>query len=319
MRVVQRLVLLAFLACGPAAAQPAASINRQAIYDAAQAAYDQKDWTVAAGGFVQLLPTDARAPLRHSEAVIAARYAAALLPLGRLDEAQIWIDRALQAYPQEDATDVATAWLTKGEIERFRYDYPAAIAAYDKADALATALESIDMVVRARVGEAIAGATVDPAHVSTKLAALLADPAFAKAADKTLLAQVEDLKARADINLGDKAAAARLAEKAVSDSGGLTEKVTTMQIAIRADAGIISRLRGDNEATRRYLTYTGAGHLEDASWIHDHAGDLPVCDGPGGDVQPDDSVVVAFAIASDGHVAGALPIRSTRRNLRARA
>ncbi len=305
-------VVFGLLLCHPAAAAVAPQ-DRQAIYDKAQAAYDQRDWAAASAGFAQLLPTVPDRPLRRSEAVIASRYAAVLLHLERLNEAEGWIDRAVSAIPPAESDLMEEALITEGDVARARYDYPAAIKAYDQADALLAGQGVSDQMFRERMGLGFAGVTVDPAHVLAQLTAMSADPSFSKTANRTVIAQVEDLEARAAINLGDTAAAARFIHKAVDDSGGLTtQKVSTTQVALRADAGIISRLRKDDEATHRYLAYTGAGRLENTAWIKDRSGELPVCGGAGDDVQPGDSVVITFAIADDGRVVGALPVYASR-------
>jgi hypothetical protein len=304
-------VVFSVLLCHQAAAQTAVQ-DRQAIYDQAQAAYDQHDWAASSVGFARLLPAGAQ-PLRRSEAVIASRLATALLHLDRLDEAQAWADRAVAAMPPSEPALVEEALLVEADVARARYDYPAAIKAYDQADALMAGQGVSDQLFRERMGLGFAGVTVDPAHVLKQLTAMSDDPSFSKTVNKQVLAQVEDLEARAAVNLGDTVTAARLIRSAVSDSGGLTTgKVSTSQVALRADAGIISRLRHDDEATHRYLAYTGAGHLEDMSWILDRSGELPVCDDVGDGVRSDDSVVITFAIADDGRVVGALPIYASR-------
>ncbi|MDB5737517.1 MAG: hypothetical protein JWO65_1185, partial [Sphingomonas bacterium] len=95
-------------------------------------------------------------------------------------------------------------------------------------------------------------------------------------------------------------------------SGGLTiANVTPQQVAIRGDAAIVERLRGNDEKTREYLTYTGAGHMPDMKWISGYEGDAPVC-GLDGGAGPEDSVVIEIAINEAGHVEGALPIYASR-------
>ena len=314
MRHVHKLAfLIAIGCCSFATAQPAAPQNKQAVYDAAQAAFDKDDWTQASQGFAKLLPAEPGRPLSRSEAVIASRYATALFHLERLDEAQGWISRSLQDLGQDDATLVADAWITRGDVERLRYDYPEALKAYRQADALLASSGLSDQLVRARFGHAYVATTYDPSAVTPRLGALLADPAFAKAVPRDTLAQAEDLVARAAMNAGDKPAARHWMEKAVDDSGGLTtERVSIGQVTIRADAGIIARLQRRDDDARRYFTYTGAGHLKDMSWVVDHAGDLPVCGDAADEVRPDDSVVVTFAIGVDGAVVGAIPVYASR-------
>jgi hypothetical protein len=203
--------------------------------------------------------------------------------------------------------------MIKGDIERFKYNYGAAVKAYDQVDDLVQKYGANDVLLRERVNLADVDTTLDPAHVVARLAQLSADPIFAKDATRSIRAEIEDLQARAAINLGDKSTAAKLISRAVDDSGGLTtSKVSSVQAAIRADAGIISRLRNDDEGTRKYFTYTGAGHLKDMSWVGKRSGDLPICGGPEDEVRPDDSVVIDFALSDDGRVKSAVPVYASR-------
>lgn len=166
----------------------------------------------------------------------------------------------------------------------------------------------------ARAGFALAKTTVDPAATQTILDAIFADQALMSKLDKPNLAAVEDLRGRAAMNVGDLPTALRWINKAVEHSGGLSTRVTLAQIAIRNDAAIISSLRKDDEATRQHLTYTGAGHLKNIDWVRQYGGDLPVC-GLGTDVRPNDTAVVQFSIADDGHVTEATPIYASRPGL----
>jgi hypothetical protein len=289
-------------------AQPNAYPTKQETYDAAQAAFDKADWAAASAGFSQLLPSEPPAALSATQAIIGARYAEALGHLQRLDEAEAWIDSALRALPKDGRENLGDAWLTKGDVEKRRFDYPAAMNAYAQAETFAGA-GITKLLIDASVGEAVTGATVDPALVKGKLDALRASPAFAAVVKGQLLAQIEDLTARAAINLGDKASALDLARKAVGDSGGLSTRLSTVQAGIRMDAGTIARLSGENNDANRYLTFAGAGHLPETSWLSARSGELPVCDD---DIHPEDTAVVALAIGDDGQVVGAIPTYASK-------
>lgn len=305
------VALLSVLACssvGPCLAAPAGS--SQAIYDAAQAALDKGDWAGAADGFRSLIPLNPGAELNRPRAVIASRLASALVHLGRFDEARVMGERAVRSLPDGDP-ELADALLATADAARAGYDYPAAAAFYQRAIAVAGKAGNDTAALSARAGFSVLEATVDPGAVQAVLDPVFSDKALMARLDRPGLAFAEDLRARAAMNAGDLPTALKWINKAVQDSGGLSMQVTLSQIAIRNDAAIISSLRKDDDETRKYLAYTGAGHLTNVDWIHQYDGDLPVC-GLGTDVRPDDNVVVQFSIADDGHVTEATPIYASR-------
>src|SRR5882762_1405403 len=103
--------------------------------------------------------------------------------------------------------------------------------------------------------------TVSPDKATSLLDAVLAAPEAASYA-KLLLAQYYDLRGRASLNLGQAREAIPFLEKAVHLSGGIGgSKVNLIQINIRGDAAIGALLTNHEDEARRYLTWTGAGHL----------------------------------------------------------
>lgn len=240
--------------------------------------------------------------------MIAARLAEALIHVGRLDEARSWIARATADLPAGDAL-LPSAWLTAGDAARLTHDYPAALAAYDKAAPLALAAGDQATARSAKLALADAAVTLDPARSATELDAILALPAVSK--NKLELAQLEDMRARAAIIAGDRDAAVRWITRAVDHSGGLTSSnVSYPQANIRGDAAIIHRLRGNDEQARTYLSFTGAGHMKDMNWVGAFQGELPICGVDG--VEPQDSAVVQFVLGEDGTVAAAIPVYASR-------
>jgi hypothetical protein len=86
--------------------------------------------------------------------------------------------------------------------------------------------------------------------------------------------------------------------------------VSVQQVQIRGDAGLIAAILKKPDDARRYLTYSGAGHLKDHDWLRAVDSDLPVCDD---EVRPDDFAVVEFGIGSQGKAVGAIPVYASRR------
>jgi tetratricopeptide (TPR) repeat protein len=308
------VVFLSALACSsamPCLAAPASPA--QATYDMAQAAQDKNDWSTAADGFRSLIPANPGAELTRPRAVIASRLAVALVHLSRFDEARVMGERAVRSLPEGDP-ELPEALLATADASRAGYDYPAAAQYYRRAMDAAAKAGNVTAGLSARAGFAVLGATLDPGSVQAVLSPIFSDKALMAGLDKVSLAYAEDLSARAAMNAGDLPTALKWINKAVQDSGGLSTQVTLAQIAIRNDAAIISSLRKNDEETRKYLTYTGAGHLTNSDWIHQYDGALPVC-GLDADVRPDDTVVVQFSIADDGHVTEATPLYASRTGL----
>lgn len=286
--------------------------SAQATYDAAQAALDKEDWSAAAKGFGSLIPPNPGAVLSHSRAVIAARFAKALVKLGRFDEARVMGERAVASLPPDDA-ELPEVLLITAMAAQAGYDYPAAAQLYQRAIATADKANMLDLSILAREGFGLSQATFDPFEAARVLDTALSDKEITSPPNNIHVAYLEDLRARAAMNAHDLETAANWVGRALEDSGGLTTTdVTLTQIAIRTDAAIIYSLRGDTERTRKYLAYTGAGHLEKIDWIADVRGELPVC---GAAVRPEDTAVVQFSIASDGHVTVATPIYASRPGL----
>lgn len=231
-----------------AGAAGAADETPQSIYNAAQAAFDKADWVGSSSGFAKLIPADPSQPLSHNQAVIAGRLASALEHLGRFDEAQVIAKRAIMALPPNDV-ELSVILNTAGDAARFSFDYPAAVPFYERALSVAQAAGDPDAVLVARVNLAYAETTIDPTAVGAELDEALNDKVELAKRSKLDRAVIEDLRARAAANAGDVANAKLWADRAISDSGGLTDSVSLLQIAIRNDAAIIAALRKDGEQT----------------------------------------------------------------------
>ncbi|WBO22529.1 energy transducer TonB [Sphingomonas abietis] len=306
-----RFASLCALLFTPIAVEAAPPGSRQAVYDTAQAAFDRDDWNGAIAGFTSLLPKEHGRPLQTSEAVIATRLANALFQVGRYGEARATAARALAALPDFQAASRIEALRTSASAARYAFDYADAAAGYRRAYAAAEKAGDTGSMIDTTAGFAIAAMTIDPVAVGHDLDALLNDKTMLASIGKADLPTIEDLRARAAINAGDSETALKWIDRAIDHSGGLTTQINTSQATIRNDAAIVSSLRKDDESARKYLTYTGAGHLKDMRWIGRYDGELPVCS-TFTDVRPSDNVVVQFTIADDGHVATALPVYASR-------
>lgn len=94
--------------------------------------------------------------------------------------------------------------------------------------------------------------------------------------------------------------------------GGLTTKVDREDVAARADTALAALRVGNEEEARRYLAYTGAGHGKDGGIDRGEEMVPPACGDAASLPQPDDVVVVQFAIRDDGATTGVQPIFASR-------
>ena len=102
-----------------------------------------------------------------------------------------------------------------------------------------------------------------------------------------------DLRGRATLNLGRPQEAMPFLSEALELSGGIQgTQVSLVQIGIRGDAAIGALLTNHSDDARKYLTWTGAGHLQSEEWTHG-LGDPPVCS-EAADIHPNDMAVIEF-------------------------
>ncbi|TFU03533.1 hypothetical protein EUV02_10240 [Polymorphobacter arshaanensis] len=285
--------------------------TKQQIYDRAQTAFDRFDWPVASAGFAQLLPAPP-APLKGASAVIAARLAEAELKQDQYEAARGHATRAVAGLA-DNPEERAQALITLGNASRLDLMMPEAIAAFSEAAKIGNTLPATRAA--ALIGLAQSASVYAPDTAAAALATLVADPKLMAGWSNERRAQVEALQGRAELNRGDFRAANRFFDAAVRDSGSLTSnKVSMVQVALRGDAAIASQMLGYDESARKYLAFSGAGHV---NWDNISRGNLqpPVCgqpdDGPDA-IQPDDTAVVEFSIGPDGEVTNAMTIFASR-------
>ena len=284
----------------------------QAIYNTAQAAFDKEDWATAAENFTSIAAPPSDKPLSHSQAIIRARLAKAELQLGKLSLAISSGKMAATALDPAGGADAAEAWLTLADALRFNLEMQGAADAYDHAKRSASGPDSQVVNTWAELGTTFAYVVLDPAKAAASADAVVNDQASIKHIDKMHLAQIEALRGMAEANLGHPKDGMKYLRDAVAHSGGLSgDRASQLQITIRGDAATVPQLLHDNEGTHKYLAWTGAGHLEHADWISGAAVEPPTCNGAG-DIQPDDTAVIQFAIDDHGYVTSAVPIYASR-------
>jgi len=281
----------------------------QMLFNTAQAALEKGDFAAAISGYRAALT--GLPPSARSTAVIRSRLAYALQQNGQYDPATTEATLAVRAFTAQKVTrdaDLAYALRLLGSRHRGGATNTQAITELQQAVAAETDATSTDSLA-ARYTLAMAALTEQPDLAIATLDAVRADaPGFAKLA-KTDQANIFSLRALADLNRGQPKLAAPFIEHALDLTGRTTTKVSISQVRIRGNAALIYARLGDSEKVRQYLTFSGAGHLPDQSWMTMSDKDLPVC---GGDVAPQDVAVVEFAIGDDGRVTDASPVYASK-------
>ena len=309
MRGIWWMVVVAMVAATAAQADPPVE-SPQAIYDAAQAAFDRSDWTAAIAGFRRVARPAQRGRVSPAQASIRSRLALALARSGQFAEARLSARIAIDALTGQKSSDLATAWLALGDADRFDLELRTALADYEQAIATSPPGDLAEVRRLANLAITMVATTVDPERAAAAADALITDRALMASLDREVRAQYNMIRARAELNRGHLSDALRYVREAVSQSGGgETRRINLVQVAIRADAAIAFQLNHDEENTRKFITFTGAGHNGGQQWISGDVMDPPTC---GADLQPDDTAVIDFAISEDGHVVEAQPIYASR-------
>ncbi len=292
------------LAGGSATAQ-----SPQAQFDTGQAAFEKGDFATAITAYRAALV--GLTPTARSAAVIRSRLASALQKTRAFDPAITEASLAVRAFAAQKVTrdeDLSEALLLLGSLHRGGASNLQAITELQRAIAAAPDPTSAT-AVSARYGLALAAITEQPDLAASTLDTVRADAAGFAKLPKTDQANIYSARALAELNRGQPKLAVPFIEKALDLTGRTTTQVSISQVRIRGNAALIYARLGNEENVREYLTYSGAGHLPDQSWLAGGDMDLPVC---GGDVTPQDVAVVEFAIGDDGRVTGASPVFASK-------
>lgn len=281
----------------------------QALFNAGQAAFDRSDWPTAIANYRAALAT--LRPTAPSTAVIHARLASALQQTQQRDAAEAEAKLAIERFAARKITkddDLSLTYTLLGDLHRGGSDNDLAIAEYQHAlTAMVTDAPAALITPRYRLADA--AVTADPALSAATLDTILADPVSFSKISKMDQANIYSVRAMAELNRGQAKLASTYVEKALTLVGRTTTRVNLSQVRIRGDAALIYAKLGNEENVRQYLTYSGAGHLPDGSWLSAAEKNLPVCDGV---VGPQDVAVVEFAIGDNGHVSGAHTVYASR-------
>jgi len=283
-----------------------AQTSLQARFEAATEALVAEKWNDAVNAF-QAIEADRSISARTRGAVLL-REASALLHLHRDDEARDAYRRGLALTLKSDPTlreDRVEALLAVGGLERGAYDYVAARRDFEEALTLAD-----DDTTRLRALLALAVVTM---FDDNRTALDSMDQAVAITAKTKVSPEVEatirDIRAEVLLNQGNPTAALAELQIALKKLGGLSSKTDLNDVAVRSDLALAALQAKQNDKAREYLAMTGQGRLPEGPFALPADNEVPPC---GGDIKPDDVVVVQFGIGDDGYVTVANPIYASR-------
>ncbi len=305
------------IAAALAVAAPAAGQTLQATFDAAQAALAKGNMAAAAPLFEKVLAGMRKAasdPTNRNAALIRAQLAMALAGLARNDEAIDQYQRALPGLARptpDDHRERAIVLDGLGRLQELSFDYDGARDRYREALALNAFGPSDPATIAIQLKLGRVTTFSDPAAARATIDAAIPAVQVIFAADKDRLGDVYSMRGRIDLNDGKPALARQWFQRALTTAGGLTTSVSLADIRIRGDLALAAYQMGDKDAARRFLAYTGAGHVESKAPGIGADMQPPACGEDG--VQPADLAVVEFSVLPDGTTSGIMPIYVSRR------
>ncbi|MDE2405871.1 MAG: energy transducer TonB [Sphingomonadales bacterium] len=287
---------------------PGATTSLQALFN--QASQDAGDGKCAAAlpVFAQLAE-DRRVRAGSIPAgAIAVRRGSCLVATGSRDEGERSIRAGLPILEKADRgfdAEVVQAYLVLGELAEARWSHDEAVTAYTAALARRTGADRIQaLMLRAKVRAFDAGPEA-LADVDEALALLAAMPK----PDRMTQASFRTMRGRILMNRGANREALAELKQALDLSGGLTNRISLNQVAIRGDLAQAEMLNGNKDQARLYLAYTGAGRIEESPFLGGDVMEPPPCGAQTG-LSPGDAAIVEFSIGDAGDVQAARTVYS---------
>lgn len=299
-------LILALLLAGAADPQQQAAPTLQQLFDTATKAAAEGQCTEAVRAFEQIEQNQKAMSAPTVRAAVDVRKGYCLAVLERADEGEAAIRRGLPVLAARGAgfaEEVQQSHEALARIAVLRFDYPAAAAEYRIALDHATGIERLrpllglsQVLMFDQDGEAVR-------YAGEARALVQGNPVFTK----RNVAAVQTQYARALLNAGRVKEGYAELKDSLRKQGGLDLKVDIADLTTRSDLAIAAWLDHDVDSARKYLAYTGAGRFKDSPFTRATDMDLPPC-GESTGLKPEDSAIVEFSLADDGHVNGVLPI-----------
>lgn len=303
MRRLSSCLLALFVATTAVAQQPTTTVQQD--FEAATALSDAgTDLPAALAAWEKLERRVMQS--RRNLAIVRLRKSAVMMALQLKDEAMAIARQGLAAVPINDPSLTSDRFIGLSVIaaaSEAALDYATAADAYRQAESIASDRKNRLAMLRGLIAT---GSFVDQTAAAADLARA-----------ETLLDEVEMtkdgkavfsiLKAELLLNQGNFSGARKAAGLAVSQLGGLTERLDLQDVTARSDYAIAAALAGDSETAHQYLAYSGAGHLPKGDFNPGAQMTLPEC---GGDLKlnPQDAAVIEFTVDLDGVVRDSRPV-----------
>ncbi len=246
-------------------------------------------------------------PGSRNAAIVRVRTGDALFRLGRNEEAAVALREGLAGLPESDASlrsDRARAYLLVGTLAHNTLDYAGAAKAFAEVEALD---DRPTGKLRAQLAQAQVMTFTDPAGAAAALDRADALIAGGVKVDRAALSLIAQRRAELAMNRGDFAAAKTFALAAIRGQGGMTERTTTDDVPVRADAALALILAGKPDDAREYMAMTGAGRLPRGDFAPAAVMISPDCGGEA-NLKPEDVAVVQFSIADNGSPIAVEPV-----------
>ncbi|KQM22788.1 hypothetical protein ASE73_00630 [Sphingomonas sp. Leaf24] len=297
-------------ATAPAApAAPAKPATLQAQFDAANAAYEARRCSDAIKLYDAIEARTAGSTNALLVGAVKVRKGICVTRNGDTQGGAALIRQGLPALTKNGAeftADLRDAHLALGTAASDAFDYDAAAASYRDALALATGIDRVAPLLALtrtlafdRDGKALAYAQ-EARDLATKTPGV----------GKDVLALIQTRYARVLLNEGKKAEAYTVLKDSLRKQGGLDQRVSSSEVATRADLALAALLNGDRQQAQVYMAYTGAGRMKDDAF----AAAIDMKSAPCGSatgLKPDDFAVVEFSVSDTGTVEAVNPIYTT--------
>ena len=292
----------------PPQTAPSAKQSLQADFDAASAAVEQGHCADAEQIFARLAVDPRVKPGSLPAAMIALRRGLCHIRTGDAEQGEAWVRAGLPVVEQAGpglAADALLGWLGLAQLATLRHDHDGAVTAFHRALAIPGMATRVDVLMGLAMITAFDGDGVALETIDRALAIEIGAPGDSAKGDhierRRNEAAIRVVRTRTLMDMGRYAEALKEGEKALSLSGGLTEKVTLNDVSLRADVAQAALLTGNKDRARKLLAYTGAGRIAESPFASAKVMRVPDCDDSVG-MRPDDSAVVEFSIADNGTV-----------------
>ncbi len=296
-------------ATAPAPAAPAKPATLQAQFDAANAAYEARQCSDAIKLYDAIEARTAGSKNALLVGAVKVRKGICVTRSGDTQGGAALIRQGLPALTKNGAeftADLRDAHLALGTAAFDAFDYDAAAASYRDALALATGIDRVAPLLALtrtlafdRDGKALAYAQ-EARDLATKTPGI----------GKDVLALIQTRYARVLLNEGKKEEAYTVLKDSLRKQGGLDQRVSSSEVATRADLALAALLNGDRQQAQTYMAYTGAGRMKDDAFST--AIEMkPASCGAATGLKPDDFAVVEFSVSDTGTVEAVNPIYTT--------